>query len=263
MFLRTTLSPAELSKIANRSRRQSLASGPSGCVSFMSSVEKTPQVRLQKVSKRKQQQGIGEDFEHHDTLKRSRMKALTGPRMTASIVNLSDDDTAEPLIVPNSRHSAPRSKFQQQTLVSPNVVSRTLLVQTSAPEVVGVNNSHFTPDQARRIQFVWKIDYEGMEHDAMRTLDEASTFRGLLETFREEAQSIPSATRQIKSDLWSLKYKMTDGTGNAVLINLKRPQFELHFVHLLRGLAEKKGWQEDQDVTVEIELKATMPGVFK
>ncbi|XPS73595.1 hypothetical protein M3J09_005739 [Ascochyta lentis] len=258
----TTLSPAELSRIANRPGRHQSGPRSSDQASLMKSIEKTSQGRLQKIAKRKRQQVVDDDVEPCDANKESRLETLTDPRMIASVVNLSDDDTAERLEVPNARRSVSKVRFEQQTPELQNNVPRPSLVQTNVPRSGSVNTSQFEEGQASRIYFIWKFDYEGTEYEAMRTLHEATTFGGLLDLFREEAEGIPSATEQIKSNMWFLKYKLADGTGKAVAISLKSQQFELNFSRLLRGLAEKKEWKEDPNATVEIELEAKSSGVI-
>lgn len=113
-------------------------------------------------------------------------------------------------------------------------------------------------EQAQRIHFVWKIEFEGMEHEVRRTLSSTSTFLGLLESFREEAEVIPSASRQMRESVWTVRYRLADGTGKAVLIKPSSQHCELSFDGLLRSLIENDAWKDGSEDIVEIELKAVL-----
>lgn len=218
-------------------------------------LEKTPQRgRLQKVVKRKQQLAVGNDLEPQDAAKRSRVRLLTGPRTSTSLVQLSDDDMADPLPVPNARCSTTMGSIQAQSPTVQRNFPRLPPFETATPQAV--NTSYFTDDQALRIQFHWKVDYDGMELDFMRTLDDIKSFRTLLDTFREEAEGISPAAQHIQSSRWILMHRLNDSKGMAKMISLTTLRFERNFNDFLRTLAENQAWKEDSSAIIRIELKA-------
>lgn len=256
-----TLEPEELAAIANRLGRPP-SFEPFGQTGPKPTVGRTQQQgRLQSVTKGKRLQSISDGLEPRNLAKRSKVKSLTGPRMSESLTQLSDDDIASPLVVPHARSSTTRTRVQQQTPLSPSDNPQPTPVQAPRPQQANLSDSRFTDEQAQRIQFTWRVDFEGMEHEIMRTLSAAGTFRDLLDALREEAELVPSASQQINTDFWSVKYVLADGTGKAVFIKTTNPQFELNFDGLLRSLAEKVDWKNSPDVIIQVELRAMVPRV--
>ena len=255
-MIRMRLDPAELSRIADRPGRQRSGSGARNGASLAPTVEKIPQKgRPKKVVKRKRQQASDDNFEPQGATKKDKTRPLTSPRMSASISQLSDGDTTEPLRVPNEHSSTSRVRVQEQTPTSPRDLPRPSPIRTPVPEAVDA--SQFTDVQALRIHFHWKVDYEGLKYDFMRTLGATKTFSGLLRAFREDSEYFPPATQQMQSKLWILARRM--GDGDAIVISLNDRDFELSFNDRLRTLIENEAWKEDPGAVAKIELKAMMP----
>ena len=251
-----TLDPAELTKIVKHNSPLRLNAQPGS----RSGTEKTPQSGGQLRLKRKQQSTTGEDSASGGSAKRSRQVPLKGPRMGEHIVSLSDDDMSDAPLLPPARGLTTGARVQQRTPVSPSSASNALPPQTPRAPVINMRNVQFTDEQARRISFVWRIHFEDEETEVRRTLSTTSTFRGLLDSFKEEANLIPSAARQIKASLWLMKYKLADGKGKAVFVKPSSPDFEHSFDSVLRSLAERDEWKKDKSCIVEIELRAVTPG---
>ena len=186
------------------------------------------------------------------------------PRSSARVIQLSDDGTDEhemaaPLSVPNARSSSSRPSVQKKIPEPCNNIAEQPPLTTCAHPVQKTANRQFTDQQARCTHFVWRIDFENMEHEVRRTLKTVDTFQELLESFREEAEVVPSASRYMRAGIWSAKYKLADGSGKACFIRTSSPYSELSFDGLLRSLIEKEAWKKDPHVIVEIELKAVLP----
>lgn len=188
--------------------------------------------------------------------KRTQSGAPKVIKARARITQLSDDDVEEPTSFENTRESPVAARLQQQTHVSPSSPSREPSRRGPVSKMEKTTNSYFKEEQAQRIHFIWKIDFEGMEHEVRRTLSVTNTFLGLLESFREEAEAIPSTNWQMRANVWTVRYRPADGTCKAVLIKPSCPHCELGFDGLLRSLAERDVWKEDPDAIVEIDLKA-------
>jgi hypothetical protein len=250
-IVRSTLDPAELDRIANR-RSSSGGAQPAR----RPAAEKTNQSGGQPRYKRKQQQVAGEESASGGSVKRNRQVPLKGPRMSEHIIPLSDDDIDDIPLRPKARGLTSKARLQQQTPVSPSSAPNPSPIQTPHAPVVHMNNLQFTDEQARRISFVWKVDYEGDEVENKRYLSAYCTFRSLLNSFREDATQFPSAAQQIEAKLWLVKYKLADGKGKAVLIKPSSPDFEHSFDSVLRSLAEKEEWKMDKSVNIEIEVRA-------
>lgn len=280
-LVRNTLAPQELARNAVRSGLQRPNPGLGDKSGPKPTVEKSSQQGiLPKIVKRKQQSTVGSDLEPRSSAKKVRTKTLTGVRTSASAVYLSDDDIAEPMQLPHERPLTSRSRVQQLSPVSPSNASPSLPAQSPTPQQIpalpnnvskttptqaptlpaaDVNRSQFTNEQAQRVHFVWKIEFEGMEYEARRNLSIASTFCGLLEAFRKETEFVPSATQQMNAGMWSVSYKLADGQGKAVFVNTSSGP-ELNFNTIIRSLAGKDAWKTDTDVIVEIEIKALRLG---
>lgn len=251
----TTLAPVELSGIKSRPGRERAYTGPGKGANLMPTVEKVNQKgQLQKIPKRKHQQTIEDGWEFREAPKKSRMRPLTGPRMSMSGIQLPDDDMTEPLQVPNARISNSRIRVQEQTPISPIDVHMSPAAPTPIPQTE--KTSHFTDEQALRIQFRWEVNHKDLEWTYLRTLSATKTFSGLLHAYRDDAQDNPLAVRQLDSRRWALIRRLADGKGKARLINLNDLHFEQGFDGLLRLVAGDEAWKQDSSVTVDIELRA-------
>lgn len=257
--VRDTLDSAELTRTTHRPGRLRPVSTPTKQPLTKPATERDPLTEgLPSNSKRKQRQSVDDNGSSLNSAKRRKPVALKGPRMNAHIVQLSDDDFAEPLSVPGARKSSSRVRMQQQTPMSPSTAHPEAPVQTNTPSTNDFSTFHFTDSQAKRIQFVWKVDFEGLELEVKRCLNTTRTFHGLLDSLREEAKVVPSACRQMKATIWIAKSKLPDGTSKAVVVNTSSPDSELNFEGLLRHLVEKQACEKDSNNVVEVELKVLM-----
>lgn len=283
-LVRNTLPPQELARNAVRSGNCRSDLNFSENAGSIPAVEKTAQQgSLPKILKRKQQ-APGDDYsEIRNSVKRVRTKALTGPRMsTTPTVQLSDDDIAEPLRLPHERRLTSQVRGQQLSPVSPSTAPAPLPIQMPAPRevpvmlnnvprsppdaaptppAVDVRRSEFTDDQAERIHFIWYIDFKGVAHEVRRVLSDASTFDVLLEKLRQDAEHVPSAMRQMKTNAWSFSYLPANGKRKAFWIPLNsRP--EVIFKALLRHISQSDAWKTDEDLIVEVEIEASLAGII-
>lgn len=108
------------------------------------------------------------------------------PRSSARVTRLSDDGTDEnemaaPLSVPSARSLSSRPSVQKRIPESRNNIAEQPPLATFAHPVKKKTNQHFTDQQACCTHFVWKIDFENMEHEVRRTLGTIDTFQELLE----------------------------------------------------------------------------------
>ena len=142
-----------------------------------------------------------------------------------------------------------------------NNVPRSPSDAAPTPPAVDVRRPGFTDDQAERIEFIWYIDFEGREHEVRRVLSDASTFGVLLEMLRKDTEHFPSAMRQMKTNKWSVSYRLANGEGKASLIFLNRRP-EVSFNALLRHISQRDAWKTDVDLIVEVEIKASLAGII-
>lgn len=251
--VRNALDPAELERIANRSSssRQSARPTPRPAAG------KAPQSGGQPRFKRKQTQTNGEDSISSGSVKRSKQRPLKGPKMgKQGIVPLTDDDLDDTPLLPNARSLTSKPRVQQQTPVSPSSAPNPSPAQANPLPVANMNGLQFTDEQTRRIHFIWKFEVEGAETEMRYPLSEARTFRGLLDSFREEAGQFPSAAQQIEAKYWLMKYELADGQSKSALVKPSSTGNEHSFDSILRHLSETEGWKKDKRVIVEIELIA-------
>lgn len=258
--IRNTLDPAELARIASCRNEQRPTSRPNDHTGSKPVAEKTPQSEGRLMFKRKQQQQSTGD--NSGPAKRKRTVILKGPRMMEHTVSLSGDDMDDSPLHSNARSSMSRARVQQETPVSPSNVPNPSPTQTPRPPVVNMTELPFTNEQARRIHFVWKLDFEGTKYVQRCTLSDTRTFRGVLDSFRADGlDAIPSASRQLKAKLWMVRYILADGSSQATLVSLSSATGELNFDGLMRSLAEKEEWKKIPGVIVELEVRAMMSGV--
>ncbi|KAH6616639.1 hypothetical protein C7974DRAFT_379510 [Boeremia exigua] len=241
--IRDTLDPTELARTATRLERLRSDAGAKEYRYEEVTVGNNMQPGwVSKTAKRKQQRAS----DSHNSTKRSRpenngMQSGDGISQTLSAHN-----------------SFQRAEVWQQSPMLPSDASQRVPVRAPISQATNPSALDLTDEQLRRIHFVWKVYFEGMEYEVRRSLNNTSTFRGLLDSFREEAEVIPSASRQMKAGLWAVKYRLPDGTGKAVLVKPSGPHSELSLEGLLRHLAERPVWKEDSDLIVEIELGAML-----
>ena len=254
--VRSVLEPAGLSK-----HKQRLYAG----LYDQANMETSPTSGDQgKVSMHKRKLSASNSAKPSAQAKSDRSIARGNPRSSARVTQLSDDETDEnemvaPLSVPNARSSSSRTSVRKQVPESRSNIAERPPLTTLAHHVKKTTDRQFTDQQACCTHFFWKIDYENMEHEVRRTLSTIDTSRELLESFREEAEVVPSASRHMQASIWSAKYRLADGSGNACFIRTSSPYSELSFDGLLRSLVEKEAWKKDPHEIVEIELKAVLP----
>lgn len=258
---RSVLESAELSK--HRQRPSYSGLDDQANTKLLTETSSTSRVQA-RVKNHKRKLSVGSSARISTPAKLDRSVVHGYPRSSARITQLSDDGTdqnemAAPLSVPNARSSYSRPNVQKKIPESRNNFAEQPPLTTFAHPVKKTTNRQFTDQQACCTHFVWKIDFENMEHEVRRTLSTIDTFQELLESFREEAEVVPSASRHMRASIWSAKYKLADGSGMACFIRTSSPYSELSFDGLLRSLIEKEAWKKDPHVIVEIELKAVLP----
>lgn len=247
--VRSTLDPTELARTANRPGRLRPVLGPNKQLDTSSTARRDTQARgLLSTTKRKREQAAGQISASCNPAERNRTGSLKGDTTL-----LSDDDFAEPLSVPCVRSSSSRARVQQQTPISPRNSPQQTSAQNLLPQAT---HFFFTVEQARQIHFVWKIEFEGVEYEVRRSLDNISSFCDLLDSFREEVEEIPSAGRQMKASIWTVRYRLPDGTGKAVLVKPSSRHSDLNFEGVLRHLAENEMWKKNPDLIIEVEVGA-------
>lgn len=253
--VRKTLDPAELARIADR------------ISNYIPSVHSSPRIVTEnpfraegqprpKGKRKQQQQKDGENSASGGSAKRSRQVPLKGPRMSEYNGLHSDDDVDDTPLHSKARGLASWPKQQQRMPASPSSASVPSLIQAPCPPVVNRAGFQFTDEQARRIQFVWKINYEGDEAEFRHSLSVYSTFRTLLDGFRENTDYIPSAAQQIQAKLWLMRYKLADGRGKAVFVKPASLDFEHSFDSILRHVADSEELKKDRCINFDIEVRA-------
>lgn len=256
--VRKTLDPVELATIADRSSSPNSSAQNAPRPTAENITQSGGQPRFK--AKRKQQQPDGEDSASGGPVKRNRQVPLKGPRMSEHIVSLSDDDLDDVPLIPKARGLTSRPRVQQPTPVSPSSALNPSSIQAPRPPVVFMNHLQFTDEQVQRIFFVWKIEFEGEDAEVRRSLSAYGTFRKLLESFREDANIIPSAAQQIQAKLWLMRYELAGGKGKTVFVKPASPDFEHSFDSILRHLAENEEWKKNKSMVIEIEVRAITSG---
>lgn len=217
-----------------------------------------------KIKMHKRKLSVGSSAISSGRAKLHRLVAHRDSRSSARVTQLSDDgtdedETAAPLSVPNARSLSSRTSVEKKIPEPRNNIAEQPPLTTFAHQLKKTTNRQFTDQQTCCTHFVLKIDFENMEHEVRRTLSTIDTFQELLESFREEAEVVPSASRHLRTSVWSARYKLAEGSGNACFIRTSSPYSELSFDGLLRSLIEKEAWKKDPRVIVDIELKAVLP----
>lgn len=159
-----------------------------------------------KIKMHKRKLSVGSSARSSARAKLHRSVARRDPRSSARVTQLSDDgtdedDMAAPLSVPNARSLSSRTSVEKKIPESRNNIAEQPLLTAVAPHLKKTTNLQFTDQQACCNHFVWKIDFENMEHEVRRTLSIIDTFQGLLESFREEAEVVPSASRYMRASI--------------------------------------------------------------
>jgi hypothetical protein len=108
-----------------------------------------------------------------------------------------------------------------------------------------------TDEQAQEISIVWKLDINGDACELPFTLAECRSFNGMLETLREVAQSLPSATAILENtNLWRLAYPLPGGKRKT---QMARKGTEVAFDRMWAELAQSSSLDQG---SIEVELQA-------
>jgi hypothetical protein len=108
-----------------------------------------------------------------------------------------------------------------------------------------------TDEQAQEISIVWKLDIDGDACELPFTLAECRSFSGMLETLREVAQSLPSATAILENtNLWRLAYPLPGGKRKT---QMARKGTEVAFDRMWAELAQSSSLDQG---SIEVELQA-------
>jgi hypothetical protein len=108
-----------------------------------------------------------------------------------------------------------------------------------------------TEQQAQHISIVWKLDVDGDACELPVTLAECRSFREVLQTLRQVAQSLPSAAAILeKSNLWRLAYPLVGGKRRT---QMARKGTEVAFDRMRADLVQLSSLYQGM---VEVELEA-------